>query len=158
MLQSQWWLCSLQNTHGKNLAPIEDDGCLCVVVTFLNLFFNWRKTALQCCDSFRCTPAEISRNCTYTAPLLSLQPTALDHQSAWLGSPCCIATSYQLCSLPMGVSMCLCEFLHSSHSLLPSLCSQVCCLLLSLHSFPVIVIFVLGSINALRLYWLSMIS
>ena len=129
--------------------------CSCDLFKF---FFNWRKTALQCCDSFRCTTAEISRNCTYTAPLLSLHPTARDHQSAWLGSPCYIATPHQLCSLPMGVSMCLCEFLHSSHSLLPSLCSQVCCLLLSLHSFPVIVIFVLGSINALRLYWLSMIS
>ena len=52
------------------------------------------------------------------------------------GLPCYTATSHQLSILHLIVCICWCYFLHSSHSLPPRLCPQVCSLPLYLHSFP----------------------
>ena len=41
---------------------------------FFNLFFNWRKIALQCCVGFCRTTAQISHNYTHIPSLLSLTP------------------------------------------------------------------------------------
>ena len=50
---------------------------------FLNLFFNWRKIASQCCVGSCYTTTQISHNYTYIPSLLSLPPiphhTHLDH-------------------------------------------------------------------------------
>ena len=45
-----------------------------VVIIFLNLFFNWRKIAWQCCDGFCRTTTWIIHNYTYITSLLSLPP------------------------------------------------------------------------------------
>ena len=67
---------------------------------FFNVVFNWRKIALQCYVGFCHTIAQISHNCTYITPFLSLSsllchPTPLGHHSASLGSLCYIAASHQ---------------------------------------------------------------
>ena len=104
-------------------------------------FFNWRKTALQCCDGFCCTPMPISHSCTYIPSLLSLPllPSSYPSrpsQRTRLGSLCYVAASHQLSILHMGVYIYQWYSLHLSHSLLPSLCPQVSSLYLHLQSFP----------------------
>ena len=47
-------------------------------LSFLNLFFNWRKFALQCDDGFCHTTTQISHNYTHITSLPSPQPTPLD--------------------------------------------------------------------------------
>ena len=84
---------------------------------------------------------QISHNYTYTPSFQCLlllspsQPSRLS-QSTRLGSLCYAATSYQLSILHTIECISCCHFLHSSHSLLPPLCSQVYSLHLNLHSFP----------------------
>ena len=92
---------------------------------FLNLFFSWRKIALQCI-CFCCTTPWISHNYTYILSLLSLSLLPSSHpsrilQSTRLGSLCYIATSHWLSILRMIVYKCQCYFLCSSHPLLPLL-------------------------------------
>ena len=104
-------------------------------------FFNWRKFALKCCDSFCCTTMQISHDYTYITSLLGLPPLTPAHssrlsQSAWLGSLCYTATSHQVSILHMMVYIYQNDFLHSSRPLLPLLCPQVHVLHLCLHSFP----------------------
>ena len=75
------------------------------------------------------------------ASLRSPYPTPLGHPLDDLGSArqgflCYIATSHQLSILHMGVYICLCNFIHSSHPLLPLLCPQVHSLHLHFYSFP----------------------
>ena len=67
---------------------------------FLNLFFNCRKIALQCCVDF-CHTMQINHNCIYIPSLLSLPRLPPSHpsrssQSARLGSLCNTAISHQL--------------------------------------------------------------
>ena len=88
------------------------------------LFFNWRKMALPCCAGFCHTTMQISHNYRYMASLPSPYATPLDHQNARLGSLCYVASSHQLSILHMVVYICLCYFLHLSHSLLPLLCRK----------------------------------
>ena len=67
------------------------------------------------------------------ASLPSHQPTLRSSESIWLGSLCYTAASHKLSVWHMLVYICLCYFLHSSHSLLPSLWPQVCSLYLRLN-------------------------
>ena len=69
-------------------------------------------------------------------PSLSSSYLSRSSQTTGLGSLCYIATSHQLSVLHTVLYLCQCYFLHSSHSLLPWLCPQVCSLFLYLHFFP----------------------
>ena len=68
------------------------------------------------------------------ASCLSNPQVITEHQT---GIPCYRATSHQRSILHLIVYKCWCYFLHSSHSLPPRLCPQVCSLHLYLHSFPI---------------------
>ena len=48
---------------------------------FFKLFFNWRKTALQCCIGFCHTTTQISHNYAYITSVLSLPPFLSPHPS-----------------------------------------------------------------------------
>ena len=103
---------------------------------FLNLFFNWRKIALQRIGFCR-TTRQVSHNHTYIISLWS-PPFPASHlsrssQSTRLGSLCCIATSYWLSILHTVVYIRQRYFLRLSHSLLLPLCPQS---ILHFHSFP----------------------
>ena len=94
---------------------------------FFNLFFNWRKIALQCSVDFCHTGTQISCNYAYITSLLSLPslPTtypSMSSQNSRLGSLCHTVTSHQLSILHMVVYVCRCYFLHSPHSFFPLLC------------------------------------
>ena len=68
----------------------------------LNLLFNWRKIALQCCTGFCHTTTRINHSYTYITSLLSLSPlpphpTPLGHHRVPGWAPCAIQqllTSY----------------------------------------------------------------
>ena len=108
--------------------------------SFLILFFNWRKTALQCCVGFCCTTqAIIIHICIFTYmhiyKRLLLEPPSLLPSHAPRSSESAEA-SHQLSVLHMVECTCQCYFLHLPHSLLPLQGPQVHFLYLSLHSFP----------------------
>ena len=101
-------------------------------------FFIGRKLLYNVVLAFCCTTTRISHNYTYITSLSSLPPPPLFHpsrssQSARLGPLCYIAASHQLSVLHIAVYTCWCYFLHSSHSFLPPLYLQVCCLYLHPH-------------------------
>jgi len=103
-----------------------------VLVFFFNLFFNWRKIALQYCVGFYHTATQISHNYTYIPSLMSLLP--FPHPSSPSQSAKLIAASYQLSILHMivyNMSVLLFPF---SHPLLPPLCLRVHSLHLCLHA------------------------
>ena len=61
----------------------------------LNLFFNWRKLAFQCCTGFCHTTTQINPSYTYITSLLSLSPlpphpTPLSHHGVPGWAPCAI--------------------------------------------------------------------
>ena len=61
----------------------------------LNLFFNWRKLAFQCCTGFCHTTTQINPSYTYITSLLSLSllpphPTPLGHHGVPGWAPCAI--------------------------------------------------------------------
>ena len=98
-----------------------DGQCLNLVVLFwevksffFNLFFNWRKIALQYCVGFCHPTMRISHNYTFITSVLNLLPSpshsSRPSQSARLGFLCYTATSYQLSVLHMAVYICWCYF------------------------------------------------
>ena len=68
---------------------------------FLNLFFNWRKIALQCCVGFCHTTMQISHKgvcvCMYPLTLVPpSNPSPLSHHRALGWTPCCCSVT-KLC-------------------------------------------------------------
>ena len=57
-------------------------------VLFFNLFFNWRKIALPCCDGFCHTTMQISHNYTYITSLPSPHRSPADHHRVPAWPPC----------------------------------------------------------------------
>ena len=49
------------------------------ILLLKNLFFNWRKIALQCCIGFCHTAVQISHNYTYIPSLWGFQPLPRSH-------------------------------------------------------------------------------
>ena len=87
------------------------------------------------------TATQISHNYTHILSLPSLPPLCLSDSSrssltTRLGSLFSTTTSHKLSTLYLIVYICWCYFLHSFHSLPPTLGSQVHSLHLCLHSFP----------------------
>ena len=97
---------------------------------FLNLFFNWRKIALQCCVDF-CHTMQISHNCIYIPSLWSLprlppsHPSRSSQSSTAIGSLCNTAISHQPSILHMTVSHISC--LRSVVKSCPTLCNSMDC-------------------------------
>ena len=92
---------------------------LLIRILFLNLFFNWRKTALQCCVGFCHTTTQTSHNYTYITSILSLRPfphlTILGHHRAPGWAPCVI--QHLLTSSLFYTWQCI--YVHATVSLVP---------------------------------------
>ena len=77
---------------------------------FLNLFFNWRETVLQCVVGFCHITSESAIIYIYPLPPLPSPQPSRSSQSIRLSSLCYIATFHQLSISRMVVYICWCYF------------------------------------------------
>ena len=98
----------------------------------------WRINALKYCVSFYCITMWISYNYTHIpSPGASLSPTShLSMSSTEKNWPTCVIEQLPLAVSHMIVYIFHCFFPCSSHPLLPPLRPRVCCLCVSLYSWP----------------------